>query len=72
MGIQVSDILELSVAEKIRIVEEIWDSIAKDSDSFPLTDEERRELDRRLQAYHETPTEGIEWNQLKANLNRTK
>ena len=30
MGMQVSEILELSVAEKIRIVEEIWDSIAKD------------------------------------------
>jgi putative addiction module component (TIGR02574 family) len=72
MGIQVSEILELSIAEKIRLVEEIWDSIAKNPESLPLTDEERAELDKRLQEYRENPTEGIAWNQLKMRLSRTK
>jgi len=72
MGVQVSEILELSVAEKIRIVEEIWNSIAKNSESLQLSDEERAELDRRLQEYRKDPTEGIEWNQLKTKLSRTK
>lgn len=70
MGVEVSEILELSIAEKIRIVEEIWDSIAKNPDSLPLTDEERLELDKRLQKYRENPTEGIEWNQLKTRLGK--
>ena len=72
MGVQVSEILELSVSEKMRIVEEIWDSIAKNPESLPLTDEERAELDKRLHEYQENPTEGIEWNQLKMKLDKTK
>ncbi len=69
---QVSDILELSVAERIRIVEEIWHSIAKNPDSLPLSEEERLKLDKRLQEYLENPTEGIEWNKLKEKLLRAK
>lgn len=42
------EILELSVAERIRLVEDIWDSIAAEPDELPLTDSERQELDRRL------------------------
>ena len=72
MGVQVSEILELSVAEKIRIVEEIWDSIADNPESLPLSDNERAELNKRLQEYRENPTEGIEWNELKAKLTRSK
>ena len=72
MGIQVSEILELSVTEKLRIVEEIWDSIVKNPDTLSITGEERAELDKRLQEYRENPTEGIEWNQLKIKLGLTK
>lgn len=72
MGIQVSEILELSVAERIRIVAEIWNSIAERQESLPLGDEERIELDKRLQEYRENPTEGIEWNELKKKLTQLK
>ncbi len=72
MGIQVSEILELSVVERIRIVEEIWNSIAIRPESLPLSNEERMELDKRLQEYRENPTEGIEWNELKKKLTQRK
>jgi putative addiction module component (TIGR02574 family) len=68
MGIQVSEILELSVAERIRIVEDIWDSIAKDQESLLLGNKERIELEKRLQKYRKNPTEGIECNSLKKKL----
>ncbi len=42
---------ELPVEERIRIVEDLWDSIADDQKSLPLTAEQRTELDRRLDAY---------------------
>jgi putative addiction module component (TIGR02574 family) len=70
MSVQVSEILELSTAEKLRLVEEIWDSIAKDPAMLTLTDQERAELDKRLQEYRENPTEGIEWNLLMTSLGR--
>ena len=42
---------ELPVKERIRIVEDLWDSIANDQKSLSLTAEQRNELDRRLDAY---------------------
>jgi putative addiction module component (TIGR02574 family) len=42
---------DLSVEQRIRLVEELWDSIAADQATLPLTDEQRAELDRRLDAF---------------------
>lgn len=42
---------ELPVDERIKLVEELWDSIASDQDALPLTQEQKAELDRRLDAY---------------------
>lgn len=42
---------ELPIDERIRLVEDLWDSIASDQTTLPLTDEQKAELDRRLNAY---------------------
>ncbi len=42
---------KLPVDERIKLVEELWDSIASDQKTLPLTDDQRAELDRRLDAY---------------------
>ena len=57
-----ADILELSVPERIQLVEDIWDSIAELPESVPLTGEQKEELDRRLDAYHQNPDEGSPWD----------
>lgn len=50
----------LSIGEKLKLVEDIWDSIAADQTSLPLTDEQRVELDRRLDAYESDNIKGRE------------
>lgn len=42
---------ELPLDERIRLVEDLWDSIAADRMALPLTAPQRNELDRRLDAY---------------------
>ncbi|MGC8519119.1 MAG: addiction module protein [Steroidobacteraceae bacterium] len=42
---------ELPVEERIKLVEDLWDSIADDRKALPVTPEQRAELDRRLAAY---------------------
>jgi putative addiction module component (TIGR02574 family) len=42
---------DLSVDERIKLVEDLWDSIAADQKALPLTSEQKAELDRRLDAY---------------------
>ena len=39
----------LSIPERIQLVEEIWDTIAEENEAFELTDAQKRELDRRLE-----------------------
>ena len=68
MNIQVTEILELSVAEKIQIVEDIWDSIIQNPELLPLSDAEKRELDKRLESYEQNPDEGVEWETLKRTI----
>lgn len=42
---------KLPIDERIKLVEALWDSIASDQMALPLTDEQKAELDRRLDAY---------------------
>ncbi|MFZ3019507.1 MAG: addiction module protein [Gallionella sp.] len=42
---------ELPVEERIKMVEDIWDSIAADQNALALTAEQRDMLDQRLNAY---------------------
>ena len=47
----IANLCALPIVERIQIVEDIWDSIAADQKAIPITDEQRNELDRRLDAY---------------------
>lgn len=42
---------DLPVEQRLHLVEELWDSIAADQGKLRLTETQRRELDRRLDAY---------------------
>jgi putative addiction module component (TIGR02574 family) len=58
----------LSVAERILLVEEIWDSIASDQEALEITQEQKDELDQRLAAHEADPNAGSSWEQVKARL----
>lgn len=42
---------QLPIEERIKLVEDLWDSIAADQQALRLTAEQKSELDRRLDAY---------------------
>ena len=42
---------QLPVDERIRLVEDLWDSIAADQSAIALSSDQRAELDRRLEAF---------------------
>ena len=65
MRTRTADILELSVAERIQMVEDIWDSIAAVPEAVPLSEDQKSELDRRLEAYHLNPDAGSPWSDVK-------
>ncbi len=42
---------KLPLEERLRLVEDLWDSIAVDQGALPLTSHQQAEIDRRLDAY---------------------
>lgn len=63
-----SDVLELSISERIQLAEDIWDSIAANPQPLTLTPAQRDELDRRLHDYREHPETGSPWEQVKNRI----
>ena len=61
-------VLSLSVPERLQLVEDIWDSIAEAPDEVSLSDEQKAELDRRLDAYHRHPDEGSPWGMVRERI----
>ncbi len=59
-----TDTLALSVPERIQLVEDIWDTIAAEKDSVELTEEEKKTIDERLEAYHRNPDVGAPWKEV--------
>ncbi len=68
----VTEIKRLSVAERILLAQDIWDSIAEQQESLSMTDAQREELDRRIDAYRLSPAEGASWKEIKKRLKADK
>ncbi len=58
---------DLSVPEKILLVEDIWDSIAEENADVSLTNAQKKLLEQRLKSYH-TSTKRITWNEIKVKV----
>lgn len=66
--ISASDIAEMPIDERIQLVEDIWDSIAELPESVPVPEWHKKELEKRLDAYHANPTESSPWGEVKEKL----
>lgn len=66
--ISISDILELPVQERIRLVELIWDSIAAVPEAVEISPALKAELEARLAEFEANPDAGYSWDQVKLRL----
>ena len=66
------DYRRLSLAERLQLVEDIWDSIAEEAgarpEALPLTEEQRAELRRRREEHERDPGAAIPWERVRAEL----
>jgi len=56
------NIKNLSLKEKISLVEDIWDEISNTQKYVGVSDEQKKELDSRLSKYKLNLTESKEWS----------
>jgi putative addiction module component (TIGR02574 family) len=59
--ITATDTLELSIPERIQLVEDVWDTIVNEAEAIELTEDEKKVIDERLEAYHKNPDSGYPW-----------
>jgi putative addiction module component (TIGR02574 family) len=62
MGRPNIDISDLTTDERLALIEELWDSVAASPGELSLTDEQRTELDRRLDEMDRDDTLGGPWD----------
>jgi putative addiction module component (TIGR02574 family) len=70
------ELFKLSAAERLELVEELWDSIAaeaeRDAGVLPLTDAQKEELDRRIAAHRADPSRVVPWDEVRKELWRDR
>ena len=68
------DYRRLTLAERLQLVEDIWDSIAEEArahpEALPVSEAERAELRRRREEHERDPDSAIPWEQVRAELFR--
>jgi putative addiction module component (TIGR02574 family) len=63
-----SEVNALSVSERILLVEDLWDGIAKHPEQLPITDAQKAELDRRIANMEASPDAGSSWAEVRARI----
>ena len=67
-NVDLADILDLSVEDRITLAQRIWDGVAADSGAAPLTPEQRAELERRLEDHERDPSDVVGWDEAEARI----
>jgi putative addiction module component (TIGR02574 family) len=62
------NIKTLSRSEKLLLINDLWEDISEDIGENPLSDEQKRMLDSRYEAFLASPEEGTPWTEVKKNL----
>lgn len=63
-----ASIFELSISEKLQLVEDLWDDIAAETEGVPIHDWQKRELARRRSNLMENPASGVSWDEVKRRV----
>jgi putative addiction module component (TIGR02574 family) len=66
----IKEIKKLSIAERISIIGEIWESI--DKGGLSVTDSQKLEIQERIERYKKGETKFFTWDEIMAELNKAR
>lgn len=61
---ELSAVFQLSPAEKLQLVEDLWDDLAANPDAIPIQDWQLEEIDRRKANLAADPGSALTWDQI--------
>lgn len=56
---------KLDIENRLALIGELWDSVSADTESLPMSDELKAELDRRIDDAESNPDAGVSWAEVK-------
>jgi putative addiction module component (TIGR02574 family) len=68
ISVTLNEIKALSIADRIRIVQDILESIAAEQAYPDLTAAQKREIDRRISDYEANPDDVMTWEEIKVSI----
>jgi putative addiction module component (TIGR02574 family) len=57
------DIERLTRDEQLELLDKLWDSLGRDPEALPLSSEQRRDLDARLDELERDGAKGVTWDE---------
>ncbi|HTG31635.1 MAG TPA: addiction module protein [Thermoanaerobaculia bacterium] len=66
MGKVALDLKRLSRDEQFDLLDQLWESLGRDPEAFPLTDSQKEELDSRLDELEAEGPTGLTWDEVVA------
>jgi putative addiction module component (TIGR02574 family) len=63
---------QFSVAERIEMIEAIWDTVVDEGQLVPLSDAQRAEVSRRMADRRAAPDDVVSWEDIKQRLAQRK
>ncbi|MDX6558859.1 MAG: hypothetical protein QOF72_1908 [Blastocatellia bacterium] len=64
----VDTVKSLPLAERIEIIEALWESLTQEGYEPLLTAEQAAEIDRRVEAHRRNPNDVVSWESIKKDL----
>jgi putative addiction module component (TIGR02574 family) len=65
-----ASIFDLSPAEKLQLVEDLWDDLAATPEAIPVHDWQKGELARRKANLMKNPASGLTWEEVKRRVRK--
>jgi putative addiction module component (TIGR02574 family) len=63
-----TEISQISVADRLSLIDLLWESMAENPDLLPVPEAQQQELDRRLANLESDPAAGSSWEAVKARI----
>lgn len=63
-----SELQRLPVSDRLRLIEDVWDSLADAPETVAVPDWHRGELDKRIAAHEQAPAATSPWTDVKAKI----
>lgn len=69
--IDMDAIRRLSIPDRVRLVQDIWDSLQPSAEELPVTEAQERIITQRLAEHDADPSTAISWDELESRIDST-